>query len=39
MTRTVPPEHDAFTRRFTGEVVGPGEPEYDRARSVWNAAV
>jgi FAD/FMN-containing dehydrogenase len=30
---------DAFARRFRGTIVRPGDPDYDQARQVWNAAV
>ena len=39
MTPTMHAEHDTFVRRFGGQVVRPGDRDYDLARSVWNAAV
>ncbi|PVZ10038.1 FAD-binding oxidoreductase [Actinomycetospora cinnamomea] len=39
MTSTICPDHGTFARRFGGHVVRPGDPDYDSARSVWNAAV
>ncbi len=29
----------AFRAGFTGEVITPNDPDYDRARSVWNGAI
>ncbi len=30
---------DAFRGSFTGKLIGPGDPDYDKARSVWNGAI
>jgi FAD/FMN-containing dehydrogenase len=40
MTGTTETElHDPFEQDFRGDVVHPGDPDYDTARGVWNAAV
>ncbi len=28
-----------FSARFTGKLMRPDDPDYDRARSVWNGAI
>ena len=30
---------DTFRERFAGSVIGPDDPEYDRARAVWNGMI
>src|SRR5262245_7682432 len=30
---------ESFRSRFTGELLTPGDPDYDRSRSVWNGAI
>ncbi len=39
MTQTTSTPIDQLRGRMTGEVVGAGDPAYDEARRVWNAAI